>query len=74
MADERVQIIDPDHPHFPEHGVFTGKVIKMIWGARMAEVKLDNCQHGTDACFVSPGQIERERRLTKRRRDPRREP
>lgn len=23
----------------------------------MAEVKLDHCKHGTDACFVSPGQV-----------------
>jgi hypothetical protein len=54
---ERVIITDPKHPHHNEVGVFSGKVITMIWGERMAEVKLDSCRHGTDACFVSPGQV-----------------
>lgn len=58
----RVQIVDPTHPHFPEHGVMTGKILTMKFsGEEMAEVRLDNCRHGTDACFVSKGQIERER-------------
>jgi hypothetical protein len=52
-----VMIIDPTHPHYPETGRFTGKVIAPVWGGRMAEVKLDHCKHGTDGCFVSPGQI-----------------
>lgn len=56
----RVQIVDRSHPHFPEHGVLTGKIIRLITGSQMAEVKLDHCQHGTDACFVSPGQITEE--------------
>jgi hypothetical protein len=69
MADDRVQIVDLDHPHFPEHGVWTGKIIQ-LFGKEMGEVRLDHCQHGTDACFVSPGQIEREQRrpLPKRKR------
>lgn len=60
MSDQplpRVQITDRHHPHFEEYGRFTGKVIKMVWGAKMAEVALENCRHGTDGCFVSPGQI-----------------
>lgn len=52
----RVRIIDPDHPHYPEHGEFTGETILLL-GKPMAKVKLDGCRHGTDACFVSKGQI-----------------
>ncbi len=62
----RVQIVDPDHPHFPEHGRLTGKVITVI-GTPMAEVVLDHCRHGTDGCFVKKGQIEAERRRRTRR-------
>lgn len=64
MAGERVQIVDPDHPHFPEHGVFMGEIVRMKFGdgKTMALVKLDHCQHGGDACYVSSGQIEPERR------------
>lgn len=56
----RVQIVDPDHPHFPEHGELTGKMIRLL-GTPMAEMKLDHCRHGTDACFISKGQVEAER-------------
>lgn len=54
-----LMITDPAHPHYPETGRFTGKVVTMKFGDKrpMAEVKLDNCKHGTDACFVSRGQI-----------------
>ena len=55
----RVQIVDPTHPHFPEHGTLTGRIIRMKFGDQreMAEMKLDHCQHGMDACFVSKGQV-----------------
>jgi hypothetical protein len=61
MSDEpiRVQITDPNHPHFPEHGAFTGKVISVL-GTSMAEVKLDHCRHGTGGCFVLASQFRRE--------------
>lgn len=52
----RVRIVDPEHPHYPEHGEFTGEVISLL-GKPMAKVKLDACRHGTDACFVSKGQV-----------------
>jgi hypothetical protein len=53
----RVQIVDREHPHFEEYGRFTGKIITMKFsGSDMAEVKLENCRHGTDGCFVSKGQ------------------
>lgn len=52
-----VRISDPAHPHYPETGRFTGEIVTMVWGARMAKVKLDVCAHGTDACFVSPKQV-----------------
>lgn len=55
----RVQIVNRDHPHFEEYGRFTGKIIRMKFGAQneMAEVKLENCRHGTDGCFVSKGDV-----------------
>ena len=58
MAGELVRISDPKHPHYPETGRFTGEVIRLVTGSKMAKVELDHCKHGTDACFVSPGQIE----------------
>jgi hypothetical protein len=54
---QRVQIVKRSHPHFEEYGRFTGKIIKPIWGGTMAEVKLENCRHGTDGCFVSPKDV-----------------
>lgn len=56
---QRVQIVKRDHPHFEEYGRFTGKIVTMKFGAgkRMAEVALEHCRHGVDACFVSPGDV-----------------
>lgn len=51
-----VRISDPKHPHYPEHGRFTGKIIT-LFGEPMAEVAIDNCKHGTSGCFVSKGQV-----------------
>lgn len=54
----RVQIVNREHPHFEEYGRFTGKIITMKFsGKDMAEVKLENCRHGGDACFVSKGDV-----------------
>ena len=53
----RVRIVNRDHPHYGEYGQFTGEVIRPIWGGKMALVKLEACQHGCDACYVSPGDI-----------------
>ncbi len=54
-----VRIVDPEHPHYPETGYLTGKVLTPRWGGDpMAEMTLDSCRHGTDACFVSKGQVE----------------
>lgn len=55
----RVQIVSREHPHFEEYGRFTGKVITMRFGdgREMAEVQLENCPHGGDACFVSRGDV-----------------
>lgn len=55
----RVKIVKRSHPHVGEYGRFTGKVITMNFGKRkqMAEVKLEHCQHGTDGCFVSKGDV-----------------
>ena len=60
MADalQRVQIVNRDHPHFEEYGRFTGKIVMMrVSGHQMAEVKLEHCRHGGDACFVSKGDV-----------------
>ncbi len=56
---QRVKIVKRDHPHRGEIGRFTGKIIAFKWGEgkRMAEVRLENCKHGTDGCFVSPGDV-----------------
>jgi len=56
---QRVQIVDRLHPHFEEYGRFTGKIITMKFGTReqMAEVKLENCRHGSDGCFVKKGEV-----------------
>lgn len=54
----RVQIVNRQHPHFEEYGRFTGKVITPKWGGEdMAEVKLEHCQHGSDGCFVTKGEV-----------------
>mgnify|MGYP001585292672 CR=1 FL=1 len=52
-----VRIVDEKHPHYPEHGRLTGKLISVL-GKPMTEVTLHGCVHGTDGCFVSAGQIE----------------
>lgn len=59
----RVQIVNRQHPHFEEYGRFTGKIITMRFGSgeQMAEVNLENCQHGTDSCFVSTGDVKQVR-------------
>jgi hypothetical protein len=55
----RVQIVNREHPHFEEYGRFTGKIVNMKFCRRelMAEVKLENCCHGTDGCFVNAGDV-----------------
>lgn len=59
MKLQRVQIVNRDHPHFEEYGRFTGKVITMKFsGHDMAEVRLEHCRHGGDACFVSKGDVQ----------------
>jgi len=55
---ERVRIVNPDHPHYPETGHWTGEVIRVI-GVRMGKITLDACAHGAKACYVRPGDIER---------------
>jgi hypothetical protein len=55
---ERVKIIDKKHPHYGEVGEFRGEIIEFKhWQGRMAKIHLNRCEHGTDACFVSPSQV-----------------
>ena len=61
--EERVYISNPKHPHYGESGIWTGEVIRLRFGGPpMWKVALDNCKHGTDGCFVSPGDIRVEKR------------
>lgn len=54
----KVTVSDPEHPHYGEHGTMTGDLIQLRFsGETMALVKLENCQHGTDACYVAKGQV-----------------
>lgn len=57
----RVRVVDRKHPHFDESGKLTGEVVT-LFGEPMAKLALDNCRHGTDACFVTKGQIDIDRR------------
>lgn len=52
-----VRIKDKDHPHYPKTGTLTGKVIRMLWGTLMAEMKFDDCYNEGDGCFVEAHQI-----------------
>ena len=54
---QRVQIVAREHPHFEEYGRFTGKIVT-LFGKPMAEVTLEHCWHGGDACFVSKGDVQ----------------
>ena len=57
----RVKIVKRSHPHVGEYGRFTGETIAITTGGhkpnRMALVKLEDCKHGTDGCYVSPGDV-----------------
>ena len=57
----RVFIKDKAHPHYGESGRLTGGVIRVL-GEPMAHVQLEDCKHGTGACYVKVGQIDREKR------------
>jgi hypothetical protein len=53
----RVKIVGREHPHHGEYGRYTGQIIRLVTGTKMALVKLEACRHGGDACYVSPGDI-----------------
>lgn len=59
-----VVITDRAHPHFDERGELTGEMIRLKGGdgRPMALVRLLNCVHGIDACYVSKGQVREDRR------------
>jgi len=54
LTKTRFRVMSRGHPHYGESGYFTGKMIS-LFGRPMAEMRLENCQHGTDGCFVSLG-------------------
>lgn len=53
----RVKIVGKEHPHRGEYGRFTGEMIRIATGAKMALVTLERCAHGMSACYVSPGDV-----------------
>lgn len=57
LIDKRVRICDRAHPHYGETGKLIGNTI-WVAGALMTELRLENCQHSTRACFVGKGQVE----------------
>jgi len=57
VSDPYYRIVDREHPHYPEAGQATGETITFRGGGKMAKIRLLSCRHGTDACFVSPGQV-----------------
>jgi hypothetical protein len=60
MTDTRVQIVDPEHPFFGKHGVFTGKIVSIL-GERHAEIVLDPGAV-SERTYATAHQIEAERR------------
>jgi hypothetical protein len=55
-----VTITDAEHPHYGERGWLTGELITFKpTGEKMAKVELENCEHGSDGCFVTKGQVSR---------------
>lgn len=56
ITEQVVRIVNREHPHYRETGKLTGEIIT-LFGKPMAKVALSDCRHGTDACFVSPGDI-----------------
>jgi hypothetical protein len=51
-----VEIVDSSHPHYGERGHFTGRIIVLRF-EQLAELRLENCQHGEGGCFVNKGQV-----------------
>jgi hypothetical protein len=58
----RVQIVNPEHPHFLEHGQLTGEIVRLSGDTLLAKLKLDSCCHGVDSCFVGTKDIAAERK------------
>ena len=61
LKTQRVRIVNRQHPHYRETGFMTGEMISVLGKTPMAKVKLENCQHGTDACYVGKGDVEIDR-------------
>lgn len=64
MDEDIYIVIVGDHPHTGERGHITvvdGKVTveRPLGGilGKMVRVELENCVHGVDGCFISPGQM-----------------
>ncbi|MGW6120466.1 hypothetical protein ACWFRF_15595 [Nocardia sp. NPDC055165] len=51
-----IHITDPAHPHYNEYGILEPEN-KVMYGA-MTSVRLDNCKHGTNGCYVMSKQYE----------------
>lgn len=51
----KVRITSKTHPHYGETGELTGTSIKPF-NKVLFEVKLDDCPHGTESCYISDDQ------------------
>lgn len=62
--EQKVLITEKDHPHFGETGIIKvnsrGKVVltKMPSGSKMFEIKLENCKHASEGCFVKQADVQ----------------
>lgn len=61
MSSVRVQIIG-DHPHVGEYGTIELNEDNTITlnSLRMAKIELENCPHGTEACYAQSQNVKRE--------------
>jgi hypothetical protein len=64
LTKERLWITDMSHPHYGESGYLTGEIIEMNTPTkeRMARFTLEDCKHGTDACYVGRGVLAPDKR------------
>lgn len=58
------EVRDKQHPHYRCRGYIVQSAegtmtVYTLFGKRMVRVELDDCKHGTDACFVEqkPGAL-----------------
>lgn len=48
---KNVKIVSINHPHHDETGVIS-EINKTVFGSVGIIIKLDDCPHGTESCFI----------------------